>query len=101
MRTTERIIELDLTRPTPTLTMRLVQGLMKVASVWRVFRNRSEINRLHELDDNQLKDIGLTRMDLVSALLESTFFEDPTSYLTKSARDRSRLTYFHSIKRDR
>ena len=101
MRTTERNIELDLACPQPTLAARVLQGAMKIASVWRVFRNRSQINQLHELDDNQLRDIGLTRSDLVSALLQSTFFEDPSSHLTKSARDRSRLTQFHSIKRDR
>jgi uncharacterized protein YjiS (DUF1127 family) len=46
---------------TLTLSQRLVAGFATLASVLRVFRNRMEINALHELDDNQLKDIGLTR----------------------------------------
>ena len=59
-------------------------------SVYRVFRNRTQINRLHDLDDNQLRDIGLSRGDLNRAVLGSSFFEDPSSHLTQSARDRVR-----------
>jgi hypothetical protein len=50
-----------------------------------------EINRLHELDDNQLKDIGLSRTDLTSAFLASTFFEDPSEHLTQAAKRRHLL----------
>jgi hypothetical protein len=57
-----------------------------------------EINRLHELDDNQLKDIGLSRTDLTSAFLASTFFEDPSEHLTRSAHNRGRKSLFRSRK---
>jgi uncharacterized protein YjiS (DUF1127 family) len=90
MRTTDRILELDCSPATLTLSQRLVAGFATLASVLRVFRNRMEINALHELDDNQLKDIGLTRADLTSAFLASTFFEDPSDQLTRSARNRGR-----------
>ena len=59
-------------------------------SVSRALRNRIEVNRLQDLDDNQLRDIGLTRAELHSALLGSSFFEDPSSHLTQSARRRAR-----------
>ncbi len=90
MRTTDRILELDCSPATLTLSQRLAAGFATLASVLRVFRNRMEINALHELDDNQLKDIGLTRADLTSAFLASTFFEDPSDQLTRSARNRGR-----------
>jgi uncharacterized protein YjiS (DUF1127 family) len=90
MRTTDRILELDCSPTTQTLSQRLVYGFATLASVLRVFRNRMEINALHELDDKQLKDIGLSRSDLNSAFLTSTFFEDPSDQLTRSARNRGR-----------
>jgi uncharacterized protein YjiS (DUF1127 family) len=43
-----------------------------------------------------LRDIGLTRADLTSAFLASTFFEDPSEHLTRSARSRWRLSMFRS-----
>jgi uncharacterized protein YjiS (DUF1127 family) len=90
MRTTDRILELECSPTTQTLSQRLVSGFATLASVLRVFRNRMEINALRDLDDNQLKDIGLTRADLNSAFLASTFFEDPSDQLTRSARNRGR-----------
>ncbi len=62
-----------------------------MVSVLRVFRNRRQINRLHELDDNQLRDIGLSRGDIEQAFSSSTFFEDPSAHLISTARNRSRL----------
>jgi uncharacterized protein YjiS (DUF1127 family) len=96
MRTTDRIIELDCSQAPATFSRRFINGFATVASVLRVFRNRMEINRLHDLDDNQLRDIGLTRADLTSAFLASTFFEDPSEHLTRSARSRWRLSMFRS-----
>lgn len=55
-----------------------------------------EINALHDLNDTQLRDIGLSRADLTSAFLASTFFEDPSEHLTRSARNRWRLSLFRS-----
>ncbi len=102
MPTTEQILDCDLatSRPTlaRTLAMRFVLGLAKVTSLWRTVRNRNQIASLHDLDDNQLLDIGLTRHDLNSALLSSTFFEDPSSHLTASARRRGRLSLLDALR---
>ncbi|MGO4567430.1 DUF1127 domain-containing protein [Rhizobium sp. 2YAF20] len=97
MRTTERTMDLGLAKPTSSLIGRLTLAFAKVASVWRVLRNRREVNGLNELTDSQLKDIGLTRHDLESALTTSTFFEDPSAHLTNSRR-RSRLSSFGSMR---
>ncbi|KQV68281.1 DUF1127 domain-containing protein [Rhizobium sp. Root1220] len=96
MRTTDRILELDCSHASATYTQRLFNGFATLASVLRVFRNRMEINRLHELDDYQLRDIGLSKTDLTSAFLASTFFEDPSDHLTRSARNRGRNSIFRS-----
>ena len=58
-----------------------------------------ESDALHELDDNQLKDIGLSRADLDAAFLASTFFEDPSDQLTRSARNRGRNS-LHRLRQD-
>lgn len=96
MRTSDRILELECNPPVATLSQRIANGFATVASVLRVFRNRMEINALHDLDDNQLKDIGLSRGDLDAAFLASTFFEDPSDHLTRSARKRGRNAIFRS-----
>ncbi|MGR9391864.1 DUF1127 domain-containing protein [Rhizobium leguminosarum] len=96
MRMTDRTIELDCGKLTPTFSQRLAAGFTPLTSLFRVFRNRMEINGLHDLNDTQLRDIGLTRTDLTSAFLASTFFEDPSEHLTRSARNRWRLSLFRS-----
>jgi uncharacterized protein YjiS (DUF1127 family) len=96
MRTTERTMDLGLAKPSSSLTGRLTLAFAKMASVWRVLRNRREVSRLGDLTDTQLMDIGLTRHELESALTTSTFFEDPSSHLTKSARRRTRFSSFGS-----
>ncbi|CCM74547.1 DUF1127 domain-containing protein [Rhizobium mesoamericanum] len=96
MRTTDRILELDCSRTALTFSQRLANGFATVSSVLRVFRNRMEINRLHDLDDKQLEDIGLSRTDLTSAFLASTFFEDPSEHLTRSAGNRGPKSLFRS-----
>ncbi|MGY5778694.1 DUF1127 domain-containing protein [Rhizobium sp. LEGMi135b] len=98
MRTTDRTLDLGLATPSLSLTARLMLALANLASVWRAIRNRQEIHYLNELDDSQLRDIGLTRQDVSSALTTSTFFEDPSSYLTHSARRRTRLSAFSSFR---
>ncbi|RUM07291.1 DUF1127 domain-containing protein [Rhizobium chutanense] len=94
MRMAEQTLELDRDKPASTFSQRLAAGLAPLASFFRVFRNRMEINALHDLNDTQLRDIGLTRADLTSAFLASTFFEDPSEHLTRSARNRWRLSSF-------
>ena len=96
MRMTDRTIELDCGKLTPTFSQRLMASLAPLTSLFRVFRNRMEINGLHDLNDTQLRDIGLTRADVTSAFLASTFFEDPSEHLTRSARNRWRLSIFRS-----
>ncbi|MBY3388461.1 DUF1127 domain-containing protein [Rhizobium laguerreae] len=94
MRMTDRTIELDCGKLTPTFSQRLAAGLAPLTSLFRGFRNRMAINTLHDLSDAQLRDIGLSRADLTSAFLASTFFEDPSEHLTRSARNRWRLSSF-------
>lgn len=56
----------------------------------RTWRNRSALNRLHDLDDHMLLDIGLRREDVRNALISSYYWADPDMHLTITARDRAR-----------
>ncbi len=98
MRTTDRTLDLGLATPSLSLMARMMLALGNVASIWRAIRNRQEINYLNELNDSQLRDIGLSRQDLNAALITSTFFEDPSSHLTNSARRRTRSSAFSSFR---
>lgn len=98
MPATEQLLKCDLATARPTLTTRLTRVLAWTASLWRAVRNRNQISSLNELDDHQLHDIGLTRYELQSALLASTFFEDPSSHLTASARRRARLSLLDALR---
>jgi uncharacterized protein YjiS (DUF1127 family) len=98
MRTTDRTLDLGLATPSLSLTARMMLALANLASVWRAIRNRQEINYLNELNDSQLRDIGLSRQDLNAALTTSTFFEDPSSHLTNSARRRTRFSAFDGFR---
>lgn len=90
MSTTQQTLPLTTAPRSLPFAGRMATVLALLVAVCRVFRNRSEVNRLQDLDDNQLRDIGLTRSELHSALLTSSFFEDPSSHLTQSARHRAR-----------
>lgn len=68
------------------------------ASVWRVLRNRQAAGRLHDLDDRQLDDIGLTRNDVMKATHGSGLFDDPAALLSASARARAK-TRFERLRR--
>lgn len=98
MRTTDQTLDLGLATRTLPLTARMMLAFANVASVWRAIRNRQEIRYLNELNDSQLTDLGLCRQDVSAALTTSTFFEDPSSYLTNSARRRTRLSAFSSFR---
>lgn len=50
------------------------------AHVWNAHRNRRQINKLLEMDDHMLADIGVSRSDIQSALMGDVF-EDPSSRL--------------------
>ena len=88
MRTTDGLTSTCVPQ-SPSYKARVKNAFTMMLSVVRAFRNRTEINQLHDLDDNQLRDIGLTRGDLESALTTSAFFEDPSSHLTRTARRRA------------
>ena len=87
MRTTERTTRIAIARPTATGRTNILWATL--VSVYRAIRNRVVLNRLQDLDDHQLLDIGLTRSEVRQAAT-STFFEDPFPQLRTSARNRSR-----------
>ncbi|MHA7969882.1 DUF1127 domain-containing protein [Rhizobium sp. CAU 1783] len=90
MRTTERMIELDIAEPRQAVFARLTLSLTHFQSVWRAIRNRRAANRLADLDDFQLRDIGLNRSDVEQILRSSGVTDDPSLQLTRSARMRAR-----------
>ncbi len=87
MRTTQRILSPSLSRASTTIRRQSPWALAH--AVVLAVKARLELNRLQELDDHQLLDIGLTRHDLMRAGT-STFFEDPIADLAGSARARAR-----------
>ncbi len=50
------------------------RGMNRLATIWQ---NRRDVVRLSQLSAHELKDIGLTRSDVVGAL-ETGWFEDPS-----------------------
>lgn len=54
-----------------------------IANAWKVRRNRREIRQLLEFDDHMLADIGLSRSDVVYAVL-SDRFDDPSGRLVRT-----------------
>ena len=89
MRTTERMIDLDLAKRSPTLLARAASAWVALKSAYRTWRHRSAVGSLQDLDDYQLQDIGLTRHDVDHALTTSTFFEDPSHRLTRAVTHRN------------
>lgn len=57
-------------------------------NLFRWFSGRHAVNRLCDLSDHQLDDIGLTRADL-AVVRRASFGADPTSRLTEIARERN------------
>lgn len=90
MSTTDCGAELDLVHERRGTEGRLAIVMLATKSVWRAFRNRLASNRLHDLDDRQLDDIGITRHDVVKALNHSGALDDPSLLLSRAARERSR-----------
>jgi len=67
----------------------LVQWIFRAGhDLARTVRHRREIKGLAELDDRLLKDIGLTRGDVVGALSEP-LLSNPSVVLVRSAERRS------------
>lgn len=89
MRMIDRRLEIDILaarRPAPSLLVRVRNTAIKFVRVWQ---NRRVINRLNELDDHQLLDMGLRRSD-VREVMTSSFFSDAGLHLTIAARERAR-----------
>src|SRR3954466_5843020 len=93
MSTTECGSEIVLVHGVEATRGRLAAVLLRTKSVWRVLRNRIASNRLYELDDHQLEDIGLTRHDVVVALERTGVLDDPSLLLSRAARERSRTRF--------
>ena len=88
MRTTERMITRELSGM-PKIETRLFAGLKAFGkSVQRALRNRVAMNKLNELEDYQLLDIGLTRYDVEVAVNQSKLHEDPFALLPRKLRQR-------------
>ncbi|WLR93355.1 DUF1127 domain-containing protein [Shinella zoogloeoides] len=89
MRMIDRRMEIDILatrRPAPSLFGRVRSAAGKLVRAWQ---NRRVINRLSELDDYQLYDMGLCRND-VHELRSASFFSDAGLHLTITARERAR-----------
>ncbi len=67
----------------------LEQSVRLLAGIPKALRHRGEIKHLAELDDRMLKDIGLTRSDVSSALSEP-LSRNPSWVLVRSAERHSR-----------
>jgi uncharacterized protein YjiS (DUF1127 family) len=52
----------------------------RIATFFRVWKNRRAFDRLSEMTDTELADIGLTRSDLHAAI-NAPFGSDPTARL--------------------
>ncbi|MGV8936397.1 MAG: DUF1127 domain-containing protein [Allorhizobium sp.] len=89
MRTTERMIDLDLAQTRVSLTARLATGVYRVKSVWRAVNNRLAANSLADLDERMLTDIGLSRSEVEAVLRTTRMTEDPMERLIRSARKNS------------
>ncbi len=59
-----------------------------VSNAWTAWRNRREIRHLLEFDDHMLADIGLSRSDVLAAMMSDPF-DDPSNRLIRS-RNKSR-----------
>jgi uncharacterized protein YjiS (DUF1127 family) len=89
MRTTERILDLDLAM-SPHLRPARVNSLLEwVRNLSTALRNRLSANSLSDLDDRLLNDVGLSRADVNRVLRESGLADDPSQQFTRLARRRA------------
>jgi uncharacterized protein YjiS (DUF1127 family) len=80
----------DITTPTPggSLFFPFVSAILgKVGDMLRAWQNRRQVARLLEWDQTMLRDIGLTRGDVYSAMA-SPLGDDPSDRLDRFARER-------------
>jgi uncharacterized protein YjiS (DUF1127 family) len=104
MSTTECGTEIKLVKAPVIAPAGLVQAtgmgvLLRLASAWRVIRNRMAANALSDFDDRMLDDIGLSRRDVVVALDHSGALDDPSLLLARAARERARTRFTRSARR--
>lgn len=97
MRTAERKMELQIIAPAIWLETRWTMAINRVAKLARSIMNRLAVNKLTEMTDQQLADIGLVRSDVTKAL-EIGLLDDPTLQLARAAKMRasSRFTRIRS-----
>lgn len=89
MRMIDRKMEIDILatrRPAPSLFARARSAASGFIRAWQ---NRRLIDRLSELDDHQLFDMGLARSD-VRNVRDASYFSDAGLHLTIAARERAR-----------
>ncbi|WP_288430129.1 DUF1127 domain-containing protein [uncultured Agrobacterium sp.] len=88
MRTAERKMELQLTAPHVSFWSRAGVTREGVFKLVRSIANRIAVNKLTEMDDYQLADIGLVRADVMDAL-EMSLLDDPALHLARAAKMRA------------
>lgn len=85
MSTADQIIASGICQPEKRVERRTVSRLgMRVNVVWRNLVARFQVNRLTDLDDRMLADIGIVRQDVLKAL-NVGLLEDPAQQLIKAA----------------
>jgi uncharacterized protein YjiS (DUF1127 family) len=89
MRTTERILDLDLAMTSHTRPARVAGVLEWIWNLRTVLRNRLAANSLADLDDRLLNDVGLSRSDVTRVLSESGLADDPSQQFARLARRRA------------
>ncbi len=89
MRTTNRILDLDLALSAKAHVSRTDGVLVWLRNLGTALRNRLAANSLADLDDRLLNDVGLIRSDIDRVLRESGLADDPSQQLARLARRRA------------
>jgi len=98
MRTAERKMELQIVAPAISMETRWTMALNRMAKFARSIMNRLAVNKLTEMTDQQLADIGLVRSDVVNAL-EIGLLDDPSLLLARAAKKRAASRFTHLRRR--
>ncbi|MGL3605993.1 DUF1127 domain-containing protein [Rhizobium sp. G187] len=91
MRTTDRIFDLELVYPARHVSAadRVTRVSNVIRTVFKAIRNRLAVNKLGDLDDRLLADIGLSRSEISQVLLSHGISSDPSPILKHLARARA------------